>query len=114
MKKDDIILLKEIAYSIKLIESFCRGISNQNFFRNALIQSATVRQFEIIGEAINHLSTNFREKHSDINWSRAVSFRNVLIHGYREVDYRLVWQTIQEDLPILKKQIKKILRDFKE
>lgn len=109
MKKSDTILLEDIFEAVGKIEKFCRGLDNRKFYHNDLVQSAVTRQFEILGEAINHLSSEITEKYSEIDWAKAVSFRNIIIHGYREIDYKIVWNTIEIDLPTLKKQIKKLL-----
>jgi uncharacterized protein with HEPN domain len=37
-----------------------------------------------------------------------------LIHGYSEVDFNLVWETIQKKLTELKSEIQKILDEEKE
>ncbi|OIN89897.1 hypothetical protein AUJ40_01030 [Candidatus Berkelbacteria bacterium CG1_02_42_45] len=109
MKKNDVIFLEDIIEAVEKIEKFCRGFNSRKFYNNDLIQSAVIRQFEILGEAINHLSSEIKEKHSGINWARAVSFRNILIHGYKEIDYQIVWKTVKTDLPTLKSQVKQIL-----
>ena len=48
------------------------------------------------------------------SWKRSVAMRNVLIHNYMAVDYSIVWDTAMDDLPVLKKQIQKILEDISE
>jgi uncharacterized protein with HEPN domain len=35
--------------------------------------------------------------------------RNKVVHEYFNINYAIVWDTVIEDLPILKKSIKKIL-----
>ncbi|MBI2459785.1 MAG: DUF86 domain-containing protein [Parcubacteria group bacterium] len=39
--------------------------------------------------------------------------RNKVVHEYFGIDEEILWQTIQEDLPIFKRQIAKLLRDIK-
>lgn len=60
---------------------------------------------EIIGEASNNITEEFKEKHSNLNFRPAVSMRNKLAHGYDDVDLEIVWKTVTEDLPILKHQL---------
>jgi uncharacterized protein with HEPN domain len=40
--------------------------------------------------------------------------RDKLIHDYFGVDTNAVWDTVQEDLPVLKKVVQNILRDLNE
>jgi uncharacterized protein with HEPN domain len=52
-------------------------------------------------------------QYPDVPWKEAKGMRNVLIHEYFKIDYDEVWGTLQEDIPALKYQIEKILREFK-
>ena len=67
-----------------------------------------MRQVLIIGEAANHLSPSFLEKHSQIPWRAVVGMRNQLVHGYFQVDIVEVWKTVQEDIPKLKVELKNL------
>ena len=68
-------------------------------------QDAVIRQFEIIGEAASRISKDFLEQHSDFPIKEAIEMRNFLIHGYDEVDIKVVWKTLQEDIPLLKNKM---------
>ena len=39
-----------------------------------------------------------------------IAFRNVLIHGYAQVDDKLVWDVVQTRLPALRQQISGLLQ----
>lgn len=111
MKRDAYI--KHILDAIIAIEEFTHNISYEDFLTNNEKQSAVIRQFEIIGEAINQLEKTLQEENKslkDINIpiEEIVEMRNILIHEYFGVDLELVWDTIQEDLPNLKTQLKKL------
>ena len=47
----------------------------------------------------------FAAKHSSIPWGFAYEMRNALSHGYFNVDFTIVWQTVQHDLPNLRAQV---------
>ncbi|WP_246584938.1 HepT-like ribonuclease domain-containing protein [[Mycobacterium] fortunisiensis] len=65
-------------------------------------RSAVERQLEIVGEALNRLSKVDKELSAKIpELARIVAFRNILIHGYTDVDDALVWQVITDKLPEL-------------
>ena len=68
-----------------------------------------IRQIEIIGEAAKRLSKKTADAHKEIPWRDIVGMRDKLIHGYFGVDIGAVWLTIEKDIPLLKKQIRKIL-----
>jgi len=74
-----------------------------------MMQFASIKQLEIIGEASNRFSKELKEKHSEIKWREIVGFRNILIHEYFCVDLFIVWSIIKNELPKLKEQINLIL-----
>lgn len=108
MKHDAFI--NHILDAITAIEKFTQEVSYEEFVENKEKHSAVIRQFEIIGEAINQLEKSFKEKNKslkdfNIPIEAIVEMRNILIHEYFGVDLELVWDTIKEDLPNLKKQL---------
>lgn len=107
------LFIRHIYDAIDKIEKRVKEISKEEFLRDDVIQDAIVRQFEILGEAINNLSDEIEEKYSQIEWSKAVGLRNALIHGYFDVDFNIVWDTIKNDLPSFKIQINEIIKDLR-
>ena len=73
-----------------------------------------VRSLEIIGEAVKHLLAEFREKYPEIPWKDIAGIRDKLIHEYFGVDYLIVWKTIRERIPELKKFVERILEKIEK
>lgn len=72
-----------------------------------------IRRFEIIGEAIKQIPTEFTSQYPTVAWKQAAGIRDVLIHDYAEVNLERVWNTIQQDLPEFKSQIQTIRDSLK-
>jgi uncharacterized protein with HEPN domain len=89
-----------------------RVIGRDEFFKSTLVQSAVIRQLEVIGEAVKNLSGALRRKRKDIPWSDIAGLRDKLIHGYFGVDLELVWGIAMENIPQLKSQINEILAEM--
>lgn len=70
---------------------------------------AAIRNFEIIGEAATHIPEDAQRLFPDVPWGKMKGIRNLLIHEYFGVDVEVLWRTILEDLPGLKKNLIKIL-----
>jgi uncharacterized protein with HEPN domain len=70
-----------------------------------------VRLLEIIGEAATRISKEEQGHYSDIPWSEIVSLRNRLIHGYDAVDFDILWQIMNQDLPRLIQALRKALAE---
>ncbi len=101
--------LADIYEAITNIEKYAlRG--RDAFLQEELIQVWMRYHFQVLGEAARNISGRFKEKHSDIPWSKIIAFRNMLIHHYFGIDPKVVWNIITHDLPPLKEQVAAILR----
>ena len=109
MNKDPQTFLRHILESIDWIEKDVKGMSRKEFLTNVPTQDAVIRRIEIIGEAIRNLPEELRSKHSEVPWQDIMGMRNQLIHGYFGVDLELVWRVIENDIPPLKRQVKKLI-----
>ena len=67
--------------------------------------------FVIIGESVQRLSKELKESHNNIPWFKIKGFRNIVVHDYFGVDAEEVWQIIEDKIPELKLQVKKVLRN---
>ena len=65
--------------------------------------------FIIIGEAANQIPEEIEEKYSEIPWSLMCAMRNRIVHVYFKIDEKVMWNTIQNDLPPLKSMLEKLL-----
>jgi len=107
--RNDRAYLTHIRDAIDTIEEYLEVVSYEEFTSKKMIIDAVVRELEIIGEASNNLSEEFRERHPDIVWRRMKDMRNFLIHEYFGVNIKVVWDTCKEDLPKLSKLINDLL-----
>ena len=108
MKGNDL-YLKHILDATEKIAGYLKGKTFSDFTKNEMLLDAVTRQIEIIGEASARLSDNFKESHKDLPIKQAIATRNQLIHGYSEIDPKIVWKTAKEDIPKLKTQIKRLM-----
>jgi len=112
---NDVWRLGHIIESIELIESFMNGIDKEKFEADYMLQSAVVRQFEIIGEATNNLSAGLIIRYEKyVNWAEVIGMRHKMIHDYFDVNLDVIWDTIQKDISILKTKINKIQKDLEK
>ncbi len=102
--------VSDIKQAIGKIEKFTIKMDKKIFETDEKTIDAVVRNLEIIGEAVNNLPTSFQLKHKDIPWQKMVGMRNKIIHEYFGVDWEILWQTIKEDMPELKKFLAKAIK----
>lgn len=102
--------LLDVLTSCDAIQQFTSGKSFEEYTASRLIQSATLREFEVIGEALNRLRKQFPETATEISsLDDIIAFRNRIIHGYDSVDEIIVWNAIQNDLSALRSKVQKLL-----
>lgn len=113
MKKDEV-YLQHIIDAINNIETFIGNFKREDFLKSKLVQSAVMRQLEIIGEAVKNVSSPLRKAYSNIPWKDIAGLRDKLIHEYFGVDVQLVWIICVRDIPVLKENIMKIIHGLKK
>jgi uncharacterized protein with HEPN domain len=100
--------LRDILEAIAAIERHLGG-GKAAFERNELLQSWFLRHLQIIGEAARRLPPELQALAPDIAWPQIIGMRNVLVHGYFDIDTEIVWQAVTRDLPRLKPQVQHLL-----
>jgi len=104
--------LYDVRQAAERLLRFCEGKSFDDYTRDELLRSAVERQFEIIGEALNRLSRTDPQTAEGIDeHRRIIAFRNILVHGYAEVDERVVWNVLELKLPKLHQQVAELLSE---
>ena len=102
--------LFDIKQAAGLLTDFTRGKTFADYQGDPLLKSAVERQFEIIGEALARLARLDPETASRISeYRRIIAFRNILIHGYAQIDERLVWGVLEARLPTLAQEVSSLL-----
>lgn len=96
---DPMVSVVDIKQNLNLILEFTQDMSFEIFRNNIQCQYATIRCFEIIGEAAKRIPESFRLLHPDFPWRSMAAMRDKLIHGYDIVDSSVVWGTIKTDVP---------------
>jgi uncharacterized protein with HEPN domain len=102
--------LYDIKQAADLLGEFTDGKRFADYQDNAMLRAAVERKFEIIGEALSKLSKDDSAIASRIGeHARIIAFRNILIHGYAEIDDRLVWDIVETKLPALRREVDELL-----
>ena len=104
--------LQHISDAIIEIESYIKNVSYEDFQTNSMMQFASIKQLEIIGEAASQLTEHFRKLYKEIEWREIIGLRNILIHEYFGIDIKIVWDILQKDLPKFKIQVKEIINQI--
>jgi len=105
--------LQDILNAIEDINSFVKGMDEEEFKDDKKTFLAVVKCFEIIGEAAKNVPKSVRNRYDAVLWKDVAGMRDKLSHAYFGIDIEVVWKAIQRDLPILNEQISRIMNDSK-
>jgi uncharacterized protein with HEPN domain len=98
--------LFDIQRALCALQEFIGEKSFRDYAGDAMLRAATERQFEITGEALAQLAKREPAVASGItDYRQIIAFRNILIHGYAEIDDRLVWDIVETKLPKLRAEV---------
>jgi uncharacterized protein with HEPN domain len=101
--------LTDILDAGQAIQSYVATLDFESFQKDRMRYAASIREFEVIGEAVGKLPEELKIQYPEVPWREIKDFRNLLIHEYFGVDLRIVWNTIHQDLPPLLKAASMLL-----
>jgi len=104
----DIRLLHMLDHAREAV-AIARGRTRAELDSDRQLNLSLVRLLEIVGEAASRVPAEERARHAEIPWPEIVGLRNRLIHGYDSVDFDILWQIINDDLPPLIAGLEKAL-----
>lgn len=108
MQRDREYLL-DILEAAKIALDYVSVKNKEDFLNDLQCQDAVIRRIEVIGEAARRISEETRTAFPEMPWSDMVSMRNIMIHEYDDIDLEIVWETVQNDLPLLFESMEKII-----
>ena len=104
--------LFDMARAAELVMQFVATKRFEDYEQDPMLRAAVEREFEIIGEAMSKLAQATPDVASRISdFRRIIAFRNMLIHGYADLDDRLVWDMAGPKLEVLRREIAALLAD---
>ena len=96
------------------VMEFMNKIPYAEYERHKMLRSAVERKLEIVGEAVNRIRKEFRERYPHVAWRNAIGLRNILIHEYGAVRHEIIYTIATRHIPSLMEQMKAILGEHHE
>jgi uncharacterized protein with HEPN domain len=110
-KRSSLLLLFDIDQSVEKIRMFTKDLSFDEMMADERTKDAILRNLQVIGEASKNLPESLIAKHPEVDWSGLAGVRDIVTHRYFRVDWRLLWTSIHEELPLLQKQIRELMKE---
>ena len=110
-KRDPLVRLRHMRDYTREALEMAAGRSRSDLDSDRTFALALTHLVELVGEAAAQVPQAIRDKYPRIPWPKVVGMRNRLIHGYDYVDYDILWDAVQLNLPVLLKALKEALQD---
>jgi len=109
MRDKDKRIIQRMLQRIDYASEHKNSMDYAEFSENVTVSSACAFEVLQIGELATELNEEILNQVSDIPWKKMRSMRNRLVHDYENVDLRILWDTLNNDLPDLKRKLEVIL-----
>lgn len=111
MRPDDQIRLQHMIDASQEALGFAAGRTRDDLDSDRKLVLALVKAIEIIGEAGYQMAPESRDEVPAVPWADVIGMRHRLVHAYFDINLDILWQTIQEDLPLLSRTLREAAED---
>lgn len=110
MQREPKVFLEDIYTAADKIEKYTNGLTYDEFVDDDLVTDAVVKNILVIGEATKNIPEEIRQENPHIEWRKMAGMRDMVIHGYFSINYRIIWDVVTNKIPTLKSHIKQLLQ----
>ncbi len=103
--KNDNYYIQRIVHDLEFITSKMAGVDIEELNENEILLDSMLFRMIQLSENARKLSDEYKQKHSGIPWNAMYGLRNRIVHDYGNVDLKVVYDTIKNDIPELLGQI---------
>ena len=100
--------VRHMLQAIERLNDVLSKVSLDHLLEDELPQSSAFRHFGILGTAAGATSPAFQLAHPTVAWKRWKRYGRLLIRQYDRVNYKLLHQKWQRELPSLREQLRAI------
>jgi uncharacterized protein with HEPN domain len=101
--------IQDIINAGNSIQRYTAGMTFEEFQQNEMLIKAILYDFVVIGEAAINVPSEVQSRYPQIPWRLIGDMRNVIAHEYFQVNLRIIWNTVQNNLPVLLTQLQDLL-----
>ena len=109
---DPQVTLRQIQDAAQRARAICAGKTLEKLLADWQATAALERFIEIVGEGVKRLPMELRSRHPSVPWKEIAGTRDHLSHGYDDVDYQVLWDAVQKDLPALLVTVEQMLKEL--
>jgi uncharacterized protein with HEPN domain len=109
---DPRVTLRQIRDAARRLQQICAEKTFAQLLADWQATAALERFLEIVGEAVKRLPPDLRALHPEVPWKEIAGTRDRLSHGYDDVNHRILWNAVQNDVPVLLTAVEQMLREL--
>ncbi|MCM8758829.1 MAG: DUF86 domain-containing protein [Candidatus Omnitrophica bacterium] len=106
------LFIEDILESIEKIQEYVKELGYEEFKIDRKTVDAVIKNLMVIGEAARNIPIIIKNKYPGIDWQGMSGLRNRIVHAYFEISVEILWQIIKNEIPVLKKELQKVLEDL--
>ncbi|AEH48263.1 DUF86 domain-containing protein [Parageobacillus thermoglucosidasius] len=114
MQRNPKVFLEDILSAANKIQKYTKNMDYEAFLDNELVCDAVIKNILVIGEATKNIPEQIRQANPHIEWRKMSGMRDMMIHGYFSINYRIVWDVVINKIPTLKQEIEKLLKEMND
>ena len=111
MSRNYNLYLQDVVVAADRVASYVEGVTRDEFEADQMRLDAVIRNLQVIGEAVKKIPDSIQKGYPSIPWHEIAGLRNRVTHVYFDVDINIIWDVVQFELPTLKTQIQRILKE---
>lgn len=108
--RDWIFRVRDILAAIASVQQYVSGMEYSNFVADRKTVDAVIRNLIVIGEAATHVPDEICSKSPAVPWRDMRAMRNFVVHEYFGVSDRIIWDTLNNDLPLVVAPLEELLK----
>lgn len=106
--------VNDILDAITAIQQYIAGMSYEDFVADRKTVDAVIRNLIIIGEAAGHIPDEICQAQPEVPWTDMRAMRNFVVHEYFGVSDKILWDTVQMNLPPLIRLFQELTEKYSE
>ena len=111
MSRDALLYIADVVAAGEAILRYIDGVTFEAFAANDEKRAAVERQVFVIGEAAARLPDEWKQRRPEVPWRKIIGLRNLLAHGYWEIDAEELWDVARNKVPEFVAELRPLLDD---
>lgn len=107
MSRDWRLYLDDITEGCEKVQRFTAGMERAALLADERTYDAVLRNLEVIGEAAKHIPDDVKQQMPGIEWRKISGLRDIVVHAYFGIDNEILWDVVQNKVPLLRRAIER-------